>query len=310
MNAPLRAQPVALRGFDDLDATAADAALQRARHDWSVALAAAGAHEHPTLRAAWRVLSATTKSQVFALEHDEARWVIKRYEPAHEHRFETERLALRLLQPSAHVPRLLAAVRPARLLLLPYLPAPASVSATAIAAAIAELHRLLQRHRDRLARAHPAATLAERLHHPPGLHQAAEPAALREHLQRLLASFGPGHVGVALGDIKPGNLRADGATLVLIDRESLQIGGYELLDLLLVASLRPGGDPDDPDGAGLLAHLDWPAAIAAYCTVRRLDGYPWGVPDVARAMVELAVGLGFATELVDELELVARGCTT
>ena len=136
MNAPLRAQPVALRGFDDLDATAADAALQRARHDWSVALAAAGAHEHPTLRAAWRVLSATTKSQVFALEHDEARWVIKRYEPAHEHRFETERLALRMLQPSAHVPRLLAAVRPARLLLLPYLPAPASVSATAIAAAI------------------------------------------------------------------------------------------------------------------------------------------------------------------------------
>ena len=204
-----------------------------------------------------------------------------------------------LLGSEAPIPQLIAASDSGQFIVMEYLPDSWVTETTShvceVAKALGRLHACASRNLRFLKSFSPEATLGYMIRNPDPYAWVEDVEALREALSLASLKLGEIYVPTQLGDMKEGHLRAREGECVLIDLETLEVGGIEWFDILSLLNITPNKQLDSGD---------WVALVKAYTAGRDSVGeLSLSVSDTLTTLHLTAVALGLPSSVSESIPL-------
>ena len=204
-----------------------------------------------------------------------------------------------LLGSEAPIPELIAASDSGQFIVMEYLPDSWVTETTShvceVAKALGRLHACASRNLRFLKSFSQEATLGYMIRNPDPYSWVEDVEALREALSLASLRLGESYVPTQLGDMKEGHLRAREGECVLIDLETLEVGGIEWFDILSLLNITPNKQLDPGD---------WVALVEAYTAGRDSVGeLSLSVSDTLTTLHLTAVALGLPSSVSESIPL-------
>jgi hypothetical protein len=204
-----------------------------------------------------------------------------------------------LLGSQAPIPHLVAASDSNQFIVMEYLPDSCKtetwVQLCEVAQALGRLHACGSRNSRFLKSFSHEATLGFLIRNTASYAWAEDVEALREALSLASLKLGESYVPIQLGDLKESHLRAREGECVLIDLETLTVGGIEWFDILSLANIAP---KKTLDASG------WVALVKAYIAGRDSVGeLALSISDTLATLHLTAVALGLPQSMSDNIPL-------
>jgi hypothetical protein len=204
-----------------------------------------------------------------------------------------------LLGSQAPIPRLIAASDSNQFIVMEYLPdsweTEMSPDLCDVAKALGRLHACGSRNSRFLKSFSQEATLGFLIRNTDSYAWAEDVEALREALSLASLKLGESYVPIQLGDLKESHLRAREGECVLIDLETLIVGGIEWFDILSLGNIMP---KKKFDASG------WVALVKAYIAGRdSVDELGLSISDTLTTLHLTAVALGLPQSVSDNIPL-------
>lgn len=202
-----------------------------------------------------------------------------------------------LLGSQAPIPRLIAASDSHQFIVMEYLPDSWETETTSqlceVAKALGRVHACGSRNSRFLKSFSQEATLGFLIRNTDSYAWVEDVEALREAISLSSLRLGESYVPIHLGDLKVGHLRARDGECVLIDLETVAVGGIEWFDILSLLNIAPNKQLDAND---------WMALVKAYIAGRDSVGeLALSVSDTLTTLHLTAVALGLPSSVVESI---------
>ena len=204
-----------------------------------------------------------------------------------------------LLGSQAPIPGLIAASDSGQFIVMEYVPDTWETKTTSdlceVARALGRLHACGSRNSRFLKSFTQEATLGFLIRNTDSYDWVEDVEALREALSLSAFKLGESYVPIHLGDFKEGHVRARDGECVLIDLETVSVGGIESFDILSLLNIAPNKK---------LEPSEWVALATAYIAGRDSVGeLSLSVSETLTTLHLTSVALGLPSSLVDSIPL-------
>lgn len=203
-----------------------------------------------------------------------------------------------LLGSQAPIPRLIAASDSGQFIVMEYLPDAWDIETLPIyevAKALGRVHACGSRNARFLKSFTQENTVGFLIRNTDSYAWVEDVEALREALSLSSFKLGESYVPIELGDMKQGHLRARDGECVLIDFETLTVGGIEWFDILSLLNITPNKK---------LEPSDWVALVKGYIAGRDSVGeLSLSVSDTLTTLHLTAVALGLPSSVIESIPL-------
>ena len=206
-----------------------------------------------------------------------------------------------LLGSQAPIPGLIAASDSGQFIVMEYVPDTWETKTTSdlceVAKALGRLHACGSRNSHFLKSYSQEATVGYLMRNTDSYDWVEDVEALREALSLSAFKLGESYVPIHLGDFKESHVRARDGECVLIDLETVNVGGIEWFDILSLLNIAPNKQLDANE---------WVAVVKAYIAGRDSVGeLSLSVSDTLTTLHLTAVALGLPPSIVDSITVTA-----
>ncbi len=203
-----------------------------------------------------------------------------------------------LLGNQAPIPGLIAASDTGQFIVMEYLPDPWTTKTTSdlceVAKALGRLHACGSRNARFLKSFSQEATIGFLIRNTDSYAWVEDVEVLREALS-LSLKLGETYVPIEIGDLKEGHIRARDGECVLLDFETLTVGGIEWFDVLSLLNITPNKQLDPSD---------WVMLVKAYIAGRDSVGeLSLSASDTLTTLHLTAVALGLPSSVTESIPL-------
>ena len=204
-----------------------------------------------------------------------------------------------LLGSQAPIPKLIAASDSGQFIVMEFVPDEWETKTTSdvfeVAKALGRLHACGSRNSRFLKSFSQEATLGYLMRNTDSYAWVEDVETLREALSLAAMKLGESYMPIQLGDFKEGHVRAREGECVLIDLETIEVGGIEWFDILSLLNITPNKQ---------LEASEWVALVKAYIAGRDSVGeLSLSVSDTLTTLHLTAVALGLPSSVTESIPL-------
>lgn len=237
------------------------------------------------------------RTQLYLVRAGEGpRWIAKRHSDWAT--YYRELRGFELLGNSAPIARLIAASDSGQFIVMEYLPEAwdtETMPLSEVAKALGRLHACASRNSRFLKSFTQEATLGFLIRNTDSYDWVDDVETLREALSLAALKLGESYVPIEVGDFKENHLRSREGECVLIDFETLTVGGIEWFDILSLLKITPNKQIDSNE---------WVELVKAYIAGRDSVGeLSLSVADTLTTLHLTAVALGLPSSVVESIPI-------